>query len=315
MKVSLISTVFNEADNIIRFLDSIKSQSVMPDEIVVVDGGSSDNTVDLVSNFKGLNVKLFVKKGFNISKGRNFAIKMCRNDFIFCVDAGCILDKNWVKLMIEGFKTGADVVGGNFKPLTESSFQKVLGSIIVHDISSFGDSWIPSSRSEGFKKSVWKKVGGFPEELDIGEDLLFHYNLKKAGFKFAPCPTAIVSWNLRSSFRRMVKQFFNYGVGDGRHNILLKLFDSPNMNVYRHSIVIIGGFCLVLSLLFLPLSVIPFFFVSSAGILYTSFLTFKSFKRTNSLLSFIYGPPIIIFKTLSFFAGYLWGLFGGRWVR
>jgi glycosyltransferase involved in cell wall biosynthesis len=59
--VSLISTVFNEAKNIHKLISSLKSQTVLPDEVVIVDAGSTDSTVqDLKSGISSdlLNVEI-----------------------------------------------------------------------------------------------------------------------------------------------------------------------------------------------------------------------------------------------------------------
>ena len=76
-KVSVILTVLNEVDSLCPVLENLLSQSRKPDEIVIVDGGSSNGTIELVEQFAGNEdaIKLMVQKGINISEGRNIAIK------------------------------------------------------------------------------------------------------------------------------------------------------------------------------------------------------------------------------------------------
>src|SRR3989338_2419096 len=101
MKTTFIATVFNEEKTIEEFLSSISKQSVLPDEVIIVDGGSTDSTASVISNLKSqisnkrIKFKLIIKKG-NRSVGRNEAIKNASNEIIVCSDAGCILDKNWL---------------------------------------------------------------------------------------------------------------------------------------------------------------------------------------------------------------------------
>ena len=88
MKISFIATVFNEEKAIKKLLNSIFSQTELPDEVILVDGGSTDTTVSVISNYKFVisNKKrklpkliLLVKKG-NRSVGRNAAIKKASGD-------------------------------------------------------------------------------------------------------------------------------------------------------------------------------------------------------------------------------------------
>src|SRR3990170_869953 len=94
IKASLVTTVYNEADSIEFFLNSIKLQSEKPPEVIIIDAGSNDKTQEIIKKFikgnKMLNIKLFVKSG-NRSIGRNEGIKRAKSEIIAVTDAGCIL--------------------------------------------------------------------------------------------------------------------------------------------------------------------------------------------------------------------------------
>ena len=98
MKVTFIATVYNEENTIEVLLRSLLIQSQIPEEIIIVDGGSTDATASVISNFKfrisnkQIKFNFFVKKG-NRAVGRNEAIKKASNKIIVCSDAGCTLDK------------------------------------------------------------------------------------------------------------------------------------------------------------------------------------------------------------------------------
>lgn len=222
MKVSLVVTIFNEKKTILNLLNSINSQTQIPTEVIIVDGGSNDETLSKINDFSlssknKLNIILIVKKG-NRSVGRNTGIKKSNNEIILCTDAGCTLDKKWIENIIAPFKKRKiDVVSGYYKPIANSVFQKCLSTYtcVMPDKINEKD-FLPSSRSITFKKTAWKKAGGYPQWLDTCEDLYFARELKKRGCEFEFAKNAIVYWKQQENLKQAFIQFFNYALGDGR---------------------------------------------------------------------------------------------------
>ncbi|MBU2632200.1 glycosyltransferase [Patescibacteria group bacterium] len=221
MKISLIATTFNEEDSIEEFIKSVSLQTKIPDELIIVDGGSTDKTEDKIRKanpyYKQLKINLIIKKG-NRSVGRNEAIKNAKGDIIVASDAGCTLDKNWIKKITSPFKNKKiDVVAGYYKPIASNVFEKCLAtytSVMIDKLDP--KSFLPSSRSIAFKKNAWEYVGGYPENLDTCEDLVFAKKLKKFGLKFQFAKDAIVYWPQRKNLKEAFIQFFNYAKGDGK---------------------------------------------------------------------------------------------------
>ena len=103
--VSLITTVLNEVENIDEFIKSVIKQSVLPEEFIIVDGGSTDGTYEILKKYarKYKWIKVYQVKGASIGKGRNYAIEKAKGKIIACTDAGCILDRNWLRKIIKPF--------------------------------------------------------------------------------------------------------------------------------------------------------------------------------------------------------------------
>src|SRR3989344_3545074 len=185
MKIVLIITVLNEEKTIDSFLDSFLIQTIKPDELIIVDGGSNDDTIKRIKNYElrvrksGIKFKLFVKKG-NISKGRNFAVKNSASDIIAISDVGCVLDKNWLKRITFPFKDkSVDVVAGFYKGLPKTSFEKSLVPYVLVVSNKANKDFLPASRSMAIRKKVFEKIGGFSEKLDQAEDYDLAKRLKK----------------------------------------------------------------------------------------------------------------------------------------
>lgn len=242
---SLIFTVLNEESSIISFVDSITLQDPMPLEVICVDGGSSDRTVDKLQAWQppvGVNFVLRVLDGANISEGRNAAISIASHDFILCSDAGTTLEPGWIAgLWGAHLNKGAEVVSGFFHFKSGSFFQNTLGAVTTPTLSEVNpDLFLPSSRSVGFTKEAWGFAGGYPEWLDYCEDLVFDLALKEAGVTFTFEGGSIASWEPRRNLVSFFKQYFRYARGDGKAGLWWK------RHVFRYAFFI--GIALALSI-------------------------------------------------------------------
>lgn len=305
MKISFISTILNESKTIERFIDSIERQSKIPDEIILVDGGSKDNTVNIVQKKikdygKKLNVKLIKKTG-NRSVGRNEAIRHSTGEIILTSDAGCILDKDWVKNIIKPFQNkNISVSSGFYHAITKNVFEKCLSTYTcVMDDKVNVDEFLPSSRSVAFRKSAWEKVGGYPEDLDTCEDLVFDRNLKSKGLKFKFSKDAFVYWPQRENIWQAIKQFFYYAVGDGRARYFRQqtpyLFLRYIFGFYLLFLIPIMKSFLLITLCFTLL------------ILYCIWSILKNYKYVNDLRALFYLPILQFSSDLAVMIGTVFG--------
>jgi len=220
---SLIFTVLNEELAMAEFLQSIHALTEKPHEIVIVDGGSTDATVEIIQAWippEGVHVQVVVTPGANISSGRNQAITLASHPVIAVSDAGATLDTRWLELLVRPLGTNADVASGFFVSSGATFWERAIGTVITPSLSEIdGESFLPSSRSVAFRKSAWSTAGGYPEWLDYCEDLLFDLQLKEDGAVFAFVPDAIASWNARPSLKAFAKQYYRYARGDGKSGL------------------------------------------------------------------------------------------------
>ena len=210
MKVILICTIWNEEENIKGLLDSIKAQTIQPDEFVIVDGGSTDNTIKILKDYKKTYkiLKIIETEKCNIAEGRNIAIKSTKNDIIMGVDGGgCVYHKDWIKNMIKGFN--GQIGFGRTLPLAKGRFQTIMGNSLTKN-GNYG-----SSRNVILSKKIWAEVGGYPEDFYGGEDTLFNERIFNKGYKAVKISDAIGYRAMRSTYRGLYNQFKNFGHWDG----------------------------------------------------------------------------------------------------
>ncbi|WP_281526676.1 glycosyltransferase family 2 protein [Campylobacter avium] len=99
---SLIITTYNQKERLALVLDSVKELSYLPDEVLIADDGSKEDTKELIQAYqKDFPVPLKhiwqEDKGFRLSEIRNLAIKNAKGEYIIIIDGDMILDKNFIK--------------------------------------------------------------------------------------------------------------------------------------------------------------------------------------------------------------------------
>ncbi|MFW6075803.1 MAG: glycosyltransferase, partial [Chloroflexota bacterium] len=226
-RVSLITTIRDEADQLPELLESIRLQSLQPDAVVVVDGGSTDRILEVLEQWKDrLPLEVYQCPGANISTGRNVAISQCRSDIIAVTDAGVRLDPNWLEYLVSPFVEcpgEVDVVSGFFNSDSRDEFEAALAATTLPDVDEVEPgSFLPSSRSVAFRRSWFEAGIQYPEWLDYCEDLIFDLRLRRAGARFRFQPNALVYFRPRSSMRAFWSQYYRYARGDGKSGLFLK---------------------------------------------------------------------------------------------
>ncbi|MEK7809088.1 MAG: glycosyltransferase [Chloroflexota bacterium] len=238
MKVSLAITVLNESDHIRRLFDSVVKQTRQPDEVVVCDGGSKDNTLDLIREYSNrLPLKIVTKEGANISQGRNEAIRNASHEIVAVTDAGVWLEERWLEELLKGIgdqrleiksnlqsPISNSLVAGFFQSDPQNIFEIALGATTLPDVEEINpQKFLPSSRSVAFLKKAWEAVGGYPEWLDFSEDVIFDLKMRQKFGDFVFAPKAIAHFRPRPTLFSFMKQYFNYAKGDGKANLWLKI--------------------------------------------------------------------------------------------
>lgn len=311
MKTSVIITVLNECRDIKKSLNSLLKQNKTIDGIIITDAGSTDGTLEILKDYEKRyeNLHVIVKPGCSRAQGRNIGIAAARGDIIATTDAGCRADKNWLKELTEPFKDETvDVVAGFYKMEGDSGFQKALGPYLGITPQAWSENFLPSARSMAFRKNVWRRVGGFPEDLtSTAEDTAFNNELVKNNMKIIRVEKAIVYWRLPHSISEAAKKFYKYAEGDARSGIWIhssKGIMSHNVRVLLvFTRYLFGLTVLILSLFnsgLIPLVVILLVF-------YLIWSYYKTYSKTRSFKSGLWGVVIQLVSDAAVMTGFLKG--------
>ena len=201
---SVILVTYNSSRYIEESISSVLNQTYKNFELIIIDDGSTDKTINIIKKFKDNRIKYKYQTNQGPSKARNFGIKISKSRWICFIDADDYWNKNKLKV-VNKFLSGNNLIYHKLHKKVEfkkqnlhitqsklqySLFQKYIGSKIKNPIAQnlliYGNT-IPTS-SVVIRKKILKKIKSFDEKLHIGEDydLWLRLSLVTDKFMFIP---------------------------------------------------------------------------------------------------------------------------------
>ncbi|MDH3364861.1 MAG: glycosyltransferase [Thermoplasmata archaeon] len=208
MKLSVILNLLNEKRHIRDLLDSLIVQEG-PVEIVVVDAGSWDGTVEVINAYmrNHENIRLFHYPGTR-GESTNYGISMATGEAIATIGGDCIANPFWIRELRKSLQS-YDVVAGKTINIGYHAFEDLDRVELYHrgvDIS------YPSA-SMAWKRQVMNDIGGFDPWFITAEDIDLNLRAVEKGYKFGVNLDAIVYHRTKGSFKGFFKQAFWNGWG------------------------------------------------------------------------------------------------------
>jgi glycosyltransferase involved in cell wall biosynthesis len=307
VSIALVLTLLNEGESLGGLLESIDRQTIMPDEVVICDGGSTDDTVTILERWAAeavMPVNIISRPGANISQGRNAAIEACDCDVICVTDGSCVLHRGWMARITEPFREGGEDCGLVFgRTIAEGDSPVGRQFAALHHVLT-GRARITaterSSRSVAFRREVWRRAGGYPEWLTLaGEDTLFFL---KAAKTTGCCDAgeAIVHWRHGAeTLAGVYRMHRRNSIGSGE----------ANMWPGRY-LLLMGIYSVVIAGLVIGLAWSPSFLAVLPGLVLFVSRKLPALVRSGraTAVSFLLVPMIMLVRDLGMIAGYLAGL-------
>lgn len=172
MKISIIIPAYNEEKYLPKTIRSLQNLSRKPDEIIIVDGGSTDKTAD-VSKKAGANVLTVPHRGIGFA--RQQGLKAATGDIVAYTDADTIVPNDWL-IKIEETLSRPEVVGvfGTFRVPDGWWPYRFYVNLIQPSLNQiyfwFGIPMAPG-QNIAFLRKIGLEAGGFPEDFKIAEDI------------------------------------------------------------------------------------------------------------------------------------------------
>lgn len=210
-KVSLYIPCYNAERFIKKCLDGVINQSYKIDEILIIDDGSTDKTIDIVKNYP---VRIIThRKNKGLAAARNAAFKEAKNEFVASLDADCIANVHWLQRVMESF-VSEDIVGAGGM-LKEKNILNVADRWrSIHMAQHWGNEIINDppylyGNNTVFKKSCIEKVGFYQEVLKNNyEDVDLSIRIYNKGLRLSYNPHAFVEHIRTDTVRSIITNYW-----------------------------------------------------------------------------------------------------------
>ena len=248
--VSVIMSVYNSEEHLVESIDSILSQTFIDYEFIIVDDGSTDNSIEILKSFNDKRITLIYNhKNMGLPLSLNKAIKLSRGEYIARMDADDIALPYRLERQLNYLQSNprVDILGGQVTFIDINgtgirSGDKPLKSKQINKVAEF--SCPLNHPTYMVKKVIYDELYGYREIFTYGQDYDFILRAIDKGFVIENMPDILLYYRIypgSQSIKKRRKQLFmtRYAIklhherlsvrGEESSHTLLKI-DSPTFN-------------------------------------------------------------------------------------
>jgi len=225
-RISLVIPVRNEAKRIATCLAAIKAQTLPPIEVILVDGHSTDKTVEIAKTF---GVRVFFEEDRTRAGACQVGVEAAVGDYVAFTDADCLPDPGWLESLAANVADGVAGVGGRILNEGDTFWQKAIDvalDTLAGSANSVQGRVFTSKRfvssisgcNSLYRRSDLLAVGGFRTDLLTTEDTELNRRLLERG-KLLYVPEALVRHRHGRGLRDFARRMFQYGFGRGQSRL------------------------------------------------------------------------------------------------
>jgi succinoglycan biosynthesis protein ExoA len=224
-RISVVAPMWNEARHVEQLVADLAAQDFEGEvELLVADGRSTDGSVGLLEAAAarhGVDLRVLDNPARFVSAGLNACIREATGDLIVRVDCHSGYPPDYLRrCALVAEETGADNVGGIFVPRGQTGMERAVATAMD---SPFGGIHWTRHGDEGrhdvdtvpygaFRPRAFELAGLFDETLVRNQDDEFNLRLRRAGGRIVLDPSIRIYYTPRGSFRRLFKQYYEYGL-------------------------------------------------------------------------------------------------------
>lgn len=224
MKISLVIPTLNAGEEIGDLLKRLLAQTVVPNEILVVDSASTDNTASIAKEYSGVRVLSIERKDFNHGLTRDMALREATGDIVcFMTQDAVPANDKFVENLIAPILSDGEIAISSGRQLPKADarrFEQLVRAFNYTDVSyvrSKADvsklgikTYFATDVCAAYRKTQYVELGGFGK-TNMSEDMLMAAKAINAGYKVAYAADAVVYHSHNLTLREQYQR--NYAIG------------------------------------------------------------------------------------------------------
>ena len=227
-RVSVVIPCHNESEFIELLLDAVRAQDRLPDEIIVADNDSTDNSVNVVQAYARRHPEIPLHVVHCADAGAaaamNTGIKAATGDVIIRLDGHSKPNREYIARALQHLdEPRAGVVGGVWEiaPGGHTLRSQAIALAVGSDLGSGGADYRHAERSQirdvdtvpfgCYRRELWRTLNGYDHSLLVVEDGDFNYRVRLSGLRVILDPAIRSTYFPRRRMRTLAQQYFRYG--------------------------------------------------------------------------------------------------------
>lgn len=206
LKVSVVIPTLNAGRYIERLLSTIHEQSVNPDEVLVIDSSSDDDTLAICRTFDNVSTHVIKREDFDHGETRHLATQLTSGDFILFLTQDAIpVNNDYVKNLLTPMLNDDKIAMASGRQVPKPDARRSVQLVqefnypckshvrTASDIEKMGiKAFFVSDACSAYRRSAYVECGGFARPLNMSEDMLMAATFLQNGWKVAYVATAQV---------------------------------------------------------------------------------------------------------------------------
>ncbi|MGE0132675.1 MAG: glycosyltransferase family 2 protein [Blastocatellales bacterium] len=242
--ISVVVPVYNGEKTIVQTVECLLRQSLKPDEIIVVDDGSTDGTREALRKFDQ-RITLLTQANSGPASARNRGVKAAKYAFVAFTDSDCLPDEDWLLNLLRGFDNERVAgAGGSVRSAIRGLTGEYVDAVRLLDPQPDEAGEIPYliTANACFRRDALIEAGLFNERFRKpgGEEPDLCFRIRRLGYEFRFVEQALVHHHHRQTIKSFLNTIANYGEG---LYVLGRLWpdysiESPLMRLIRKSVAL-----------------------------------------------------------------------------